>query len=293
VSTTVIRRYRLDDLRRFAAALCCASGLAPSRASALAAHLLWFDAAGAASYGIETLPYWLEKIESGSVDLTEPGTIKGERPSLVTIDGHNGIAPLVLQRAAELAVEKARDTAVALVRVTHLGGLGSAAAIVAGMAVRPMAGLVLGPARLWSVAMPSPAGLPFVFDSALAGIDLGRPATTAAARTIRHGGPARPRPPRSSPPLDGACDWTNVLVSGESWLVAAIALNDLEPLSVFHDRVGQWIGGLADGSGRLAPVSWTVRHHEAHERGVAVAPAVWKELKHWANRFRVAIPTPG
>ncbi len=61
-------RYGFDDLRRFAAALGTACGLVPLRALALASHLLWFDAAGAASLGIASLPDWLEAIERGQLD---------------------------------------------------------------------------------------------------------------------------------------------------------------------------------------------------------------------------------
>ncbi len=215
---------------------------------------------------------------------------------MATIDGHNGITPLVLERAAELAIQKARDTAVALVRITHLGGLGSAAAVVAAMALRPVAGLVLGPGRLWSAAVPSPAGLPIVFDSGLADIEPGpAPAPTpAGARAGRQRKSVRSSATRlSSPPLDGAGNWSGLLVSGDSWLVAAIALAELEPMSEFHDRVNEWIQALADRPGRLTPAIWTDRHNEAHERGVAIAASVWKELKHWADRLAVVAPSPG
>jgi LDH2 family malate/lactate/ureidoglycolate dehydrogenase len=294
VSATVIRRYQLDDLRRFAAALGCAIGLEPARALALASHLLWFDAAGATSFGIQTLPCWLERIEAGSIDFSSLGKINTERPSLATIDGQNGIAPLVLERASELAIEKARDTGVALVRITNLGGLASVAPVVSAMAIRPVAGLVVGPGRLWSAAVPSAAGLPIVFDSGLAGLAPGQMAMEASARAGRHGRPAKPRAPRlSTPPPDGTGNWTRVLVPEESWLVAAVALAEIEPLSEFHERVGEWISGLTGGPGRLLPAPWTDRHGEAQQRGVAVTPSAWKELKQWASRFAVAVPSSG
>ncbi len=294
MSATVIRRYRLDDLRRFAAALGCASGLAPPRALALASHLLWFDAASAASFGIGSLPCWLESIENGSIDLTATGEIIAERPSLATLDGRNGIAPLVLERAAEVAIEKARDTAVGLVRVTHLRRLGSAAPVVAAMSVRPVAALVLGPGGVWSAAVPSLAGLPIVLDSGLAVIEQDRTDTGTSARSGRRG--VAPKPVRTRllpPPLDGVASWSEFLVPEESWLVAAVVIAELEPMSEFHDRVGRWIQGLADGPGRLLPATWAARHKEAHERGVPIAPPAWKELKQWARRFAVAVPSPG
>src|SRR5262249_33986287 len=154
-------------LRRFASALGSAVGLDPARGLALASHLLWFDAAGAARLGIATLPDWLEAMEGGQVDVRARGRVISERSALAMFDGQNGVAPLLLERAAELAVEKARETAVGLVRVGQLVAVRSVAAVTAGIAVGPMAGLVVGPNRLWGIALPSGAGLPVVIDSAL------------------------------------------------------------------------------------------------------------------------------
>ena len=63
-----LAHYRLDDLRRFATALGTALGVPPTRAAELASHLLWFDAAGLADFGIATLPAWLERIEARGVE---------------------------------------------------------------------------------------------------------------------------------------------------------------------------------------------------------------------------------
>ena len=194
-------RYGFDDLRRFAAALGTACGLAPLRALAMASHLLWFDAAGAATLGIASLPAWLEAIEGGQVDPKAVGRVVGQRSALAIFDGENGLPHLVLERAAELAVETARETAVGLVRVDHVGPIGSAAAIAAGIALGPMAGLVLGPNRLWSMGLPSEAGLPVVVDSGLANAaGAGKPADSAEADGLATDGIGfRDRSPRRSP----------------------------------------------------------------------------------------------
>ncbi len=107
MSTAVSPRFDFDDLRRFAAALGIGCGLTPARALAMASHLLWFDAAGAANLGTASLPDWLEAIENGQVDPRSMGRVVGERSALAVFDGENGLPPLLLERAAELAVEKA------------------------------------------------------------------------------------------------------------------------------------------------------------------------------------------
>ncbi|MBX6314493.1 MAG: Ldh family oxidoreductase, partial [Isosphaeraceae bacterium] len=138
-------RFRLDDLRHLAAALGAGVGLAPSRAAALATHLLWFDAAGAASFGIATLPDWLERIAARQVDPRAEGTIGLERAGTANLDGQNGVGPLILARAASLAAEKARDVGVGLVRVTGLGPTGPAAPAAAEIAIGPEAAALIGP----------------------------------------------------------------------------------------------------------------------------------------------------
>jgi LDH2 family malate/lactate/ureidoglycolate dehydrogenase len=109
LSTTLTHRYRLDDLRRFATALGSAGGLPLARAQGLANHLLWYDAAGAAFFGIGTLPVWLAAIEAQRVDPKVVGEVKSERGALTVVDGQRGLPPLVLERGAGLAVEKARE----------------------------------------------------------------------------------------------------------------------------------------------------------------------------------------
>ena len=68
-----LTRHRLDDLRRLATDLASRVDVLPARASALATYLLWFDAAGASSHGIATLPDWLDRIERKEIDAKAEG----------------------------------------------------------------------------------------------------------------------------------------------------------------------------------------------------------------------------
>ncbi|MGP0062412.1 MAG: Ldh family oxidoreductase [Isosphaeraceae bacterium] len=289
-----MNRYGFDNLRRFAAALGTACGMAPLRALAMASHLLWFDAAGAASLGIASLPAWLEAIEGGQVDPKAVGRVVGQRSAMAIFDGERGLPPLVLERAAELAVETARETAVGVVRIDHVGAIGSAAAVAAGIALGPMAGLVVGPNRLWSMGLPSEAGLPVVVDSGLAAVAGGgkpgavrtpadSPKTTASRRT----GPAS-----AIDLLDGLRLATEVLIPAGGWLVVAISVAAVEPLSAFHQRVAAAWYGLDEAPGRLLPDAWDAHRREARTQGVAIAPTAWKSLNHWAQRLGVEVPGP-
>lgn len=288
MSATLICRYRLDDLRRFAAALGIASKLAPARALALASHLLWFDAAGAAFLGIGTLPRWLEAIETGQTDPGPLGVVTTERAALVILDGQKGLPPLLLERAGELAVEKARDTAVGLVRIANVGQIDSAAPVTAGIAIGPMAGFALGPKGVWSMALPSAQGLPLVFDSGLAATDGAGAPVTGASRATLSGGEA----PSLPAPLYGFAQISEVMVPPGSWLVAAISIQALEAMASFQGRVTAFSQGARDNPYGLWPALWDAHRREAHEQGLAVAATAWEQLEQWAKRLAVEVPSP-
>lgn len=278
MSAATIHRYRWDDLRRFAAALGGAAGLAPARALALASHLLWFDAAGAGRLGIATLPEWLEAMAAGRVDVSVLGQVVSERSAVALFDGQNGVTPLLLERAAELAIEKARETAVGLVRVTRLAAVRSVAAVAAGIALGPMVGWVVGPRRLWSLALPSAAGLPVVLDPALA--DPGKPAAASASR----------REPAAW--LESLGMVTEVLLPDQGWLVAAVSVPALEPLTTFHERVTAAVGQRTEAPGRLLPEPWEAQRRVVRQQGVPLAAPAWKLLADWARRLAVEPPSP-
>jgi LDH2 family malate/lactate/ureidoglycolate dehydrogenase len=282
-TVSALPRYRWDDLRRFAAALGSAVGLAPPRALALASHLLWYDAAGAAPLGMATLPEWLEAMDAGRVDVAALGQVRSERSALAVFDGQNGVPPLLLERAAELAVEKARETAVGLIRVAQLGAVGSVAAVTAGIAVGPMAGLVVGPNHLWGMALPSAAGLPVVIDSALAAV----PAPQEDARK-------RAKPGRAPAALVESLGMAaEVLLPEQGWLVAAVSVPALEPLASFHERVTAALSGSTEETlGRLLPSAWDAHRRAARAQGIALTATARKSLENWARRLAVAPPEP-
>ncbi len=267
---TNLQRYRLDDLRRFASTLATGLGLAPVRASSLANHLLWFDAAGAHKLGIATFPATLDQLDSRSIDPRSEPAIVSERGSTAVVDGRQGVPLLVLDRAGALATEKARDTGLGLVRVRNVKPPGSAAGIASEMAIGPVSALILGPGPCWSVALPA-EGLPAIFDPAL----------------------GEPGPIGGSEALNAlVAPWANVLAPEGGWIVAAISVHALEPLSSFHERVADTLKGLDEKDGRLLPARWEAHRREVREHGLPVEPAVWEALLRWAQRLGIEPPAP-
>jgi len=298
VAAAVIHRYGFDDLRRFASALGAAAGLPPPRSLALTSHLLWFDAAGAPTLGIATLPSWLEAIERRRVDPTATGRVTSERTALALFDGENGPAPLILGRAAEVAVEKAREAAVGLVRISGVGRIPSAAPVAAGIAVGPMAGWVLGPNRCWSMALPSQGGPPLVVDSGLSEVEAGgKPAPAGGT------GRRTPHPPKSttagrdgpipaSTLLEGFWLGTEILIPEGDWLVAAVSVPAMDSLAAWHQRSAAIGDRMPTAPGRLPPEAGEARRRRVRREGVGVEPAAWKSLAHWAHRLSVEVPDP-
>ena len=260
-------RYRLDDLRRFASALLGFGGLSPGRASALAAHLLWHDTAGRPEYGLASLADWLDRLQGRVVDPAAEGSVTGEMTGTVLFDGRNGVGPLALHRAAELAAEKARDAGVGLVRVLNIGGVGPGAAIAAELAVGPYVGAVASHDGAWALALPGAGGLPLLFDALL-----GAPHTPAL--------PAHLLP------------WAAPLVPQGGWLVGAVAVAALEPLGTFHERIEAWLQDQPTAAGVLRPDTWEERRRAAREHGVAIPASVWQRLEPWAASAQRELPAP-
>ena len=274
VTASLATRYRLDDLRRLASGLASAMGVAPARASALASHLLWFDAAGASSHGIATLPAWLERIEGKEIDPGAEGRVAIERAGTAVFDARNGLAPLALERAAGIASEKARDVGVGIVRVRNLGPSGPAAPVAAGLAIGPFLAAIAGPGSSLALASPMPDGLPAVYDSELE----------------RSSGDGREV---SSPPtgwLELCSPWIATFAGEDGWVILALSVAAMEPLTTFHERVASSFREPIDGRGQLGPDSWETRRREARDHGVSLDEASSAVLKGWAGRLGMPWP---
>jgi hypothetical protein len=272
VTASPSTRYRLDDLRRLATDLASSLGVAPARASALATHLLWFDAAGASSHGIGTLPTWLERIESKEIDPLAHGRAVLEHAGTAVFDAHRGLPHLALDTAARIASEKARDVGIGIVRVRTIGPTGPAAPVAAGLAIGPFVAIIAGPSPSLTLAMPTPDGLPAIYDSEL---------TNEAGFS-------------ASPPegwLGTFAPWISTVAGDDGWMILAFSVPALESLSTFHERISRTPRSSVDGRGALWPETLATRRLEARERGVSLDPTATAALKGWAGRANVLWPS--
>jgi L-2-hydroxycarboxylate dehydrogenase (NAD+) len=82
------------------------------------------DARGADAHGVFRLPQYVKQIQDGAVNPRPNIQIVNERPGTALLDGDNALGHLVMKRAADLAVKKARQCGVGWVgtrRSNHAG----------------------------------------------------------------------------------------------------------------------------------------------------------------------------
>jgi L-2-hydroxycarboxylate dehydrogenase (NAD+) len=108
-------RVDFGRLRYFIALAFETVGMPPADARVVAALMAEADLQGSDGHGVIRLAQYLKRIRAGGVNLNPQIRVVQERAAMALIDGDNGMGHLVMKRAAELAIEKARTAGVAWV----------------------------------------------------------------------------------------------------------------------------------------------------------------------------------
>ncbi len=114
----------IAKLVAFIARALVAAGIPPEDAGNVAALMAEADARGGDAHGVFRLPQYVKQIQSGAVNPRPKIEILSDRPGTALVDGDNGLGHIVMKRATELAIEKARQCGVAWVgtrRSNHAG----------------------------------------------------------------------------------------------------------------------------------------------------------------------------
>jgi L-2-hydroxycarboxylate dehydrogenase (NAD+) len=101
-----------------------AAGIPAEDARQVAALMAEADARGGDAHGVFRLPQYVKQIQSGAVNHRPKITIVSSKTGTALVDGDNALGHLVMKRAAELAIEKARQCGVGWVgtrRSNHAG----------------------------------------------------------------------------------------------------------------------------------------------------------------------------
>jgi L-2-hydroxycarboxylate dehydrogenase (NAD+) len=99
-------------LESFITSAFVAAGLPAADAKTLAQLMVEADLRGSDTHGVIRLPLYVRRIRAGGVNARPDIRAVSDRPSAALIDGDNGMGHLVMKRAAELAIEKAKATGI-------------------------------------------------------------------------------------------------------------------------------------------------------------------------------------
>ena len=108
-------RVTFDQLNHFIRQTMLALGLPPDDAATVARLMAQADLQGSDGHGVIRIPQYARRILAGGVNTTPTIRVKEERLATALLDGDNGMGHLVMQRAADLAIEKARRCGIAWV----------------------------------------------------------------------------------------------------------------------------------------------------------------------------------
>ena len=115
-----------EVLRDFARRAFLAAGLPEADAAVVAGLMIEADLVGADAHGIFRLPQYIRRIEGGGVNRAPEITVQRTAAATAVVDGDNGMGHLVMSRAAETAVELAREAGVSWVGVRRSNHAGPA-----------------------------------------------------------------------------------------------------------------------------------------------------------------------
>ncbi len=115
-----------DSLKAFIHAAMVRLGLPDADAAVVAALMAQADLQGSDGHGISRLPQYARRIRAGGFNTRPNIRVVREQASTALINGDNGMGHLVMSRAAEIAIEKARTTGIGWVNAQFSNHAGPA-----------------------------------------------------------------------------------------------------------------------------------------------------------------------
>ncbi len=115
-----------ERLQAFVAGALRCMGLPDADASKVAALMAQADLQGSDGHGVIRLPQYVKRIRAGGMNTRPDIRVVHEQAAMAVLDGDNGMGHLVVSRAVELAIEKARTAGVAWVGVRSSNHAGPA-----------------------------------------------------------------------------------------------------------------------------------------------------------------------
>ena len=117
---------RVENLRTFILDVLRAEGLPEADATVIAKLMAEADLQGSDGHGVIRLPMYVKRIRAGGMNKNPVIRVVQERAAMAVVDGDNGMGHLVVSRAVEIAIDKARQCGVAWVSTRHSNHAGPA-----------------------------------------------------------------------------------------------------------------------------------------------------------------------
>lgn len=120
-------RFSPDVLREFACRALAAAGASDQAAGLCAEVLVDADLSGVETHGVARLPQYVDTLVNDRVDGNARPEVSAATAAVLTVHGRNGLGPVNLTFATDLAVSTAREHGVAVVTVhgsNHAGAMG-------------------------------------------------------------------------------------------------------------------------------------------------------------------------
>ena len=172
-----------DSLLELAGSALVGLGMETGDAGDAARLLVYADMFGIHTHGVERIPSYGQRLKIGGIKARPDISSTPLTPSIISIDGDNGLGPLVGMRALEVAMKAAKTTGLALVLVrgsNHFGPISPYSFIAAQNGFATLIGsnatTTIAPwggseAKLgnnpFGFGLPNPGGDPFMLDMAM------------------------------------------------------------------------------------------------------------------------------
>ena len=117
--------FSVERLENFIRSTLGAYGVQPDHARTCATQMIAADLRGMHGHGIYRLPSYCRRLEEGGYNLQPDIIIERETPVSAMVDGDNGLGQVVVTRAVELAIGKARESGMAWIGIRNSNHAGA------------------------------------------------------------------------------------------------------------------------------------------------------------------------
>ena len=124
--------FAVERLEKFVESVLVVQGVAREHARICSRRMIEADLRGMHGHGIFRLPPYCRRLKAGGYNLNPDIKIKRETPVSAIVDGDNGLGQVVVTRAVELSIQKAKTSGMAWVGIcnsNHAGAGGVYAAM--------------------------------------------------------------------------------------------------------------------------------------------------------------------